>query len=190
MTAPPLVGCVVWSIYWPFYWHFFSAVGKQSVCNLFSSDQTRWFWSCLSLEIGDFSDFLTHLQTVASQIISSHLFLLSAAILLISSLPVFRCYQKGCSCTASCLSHICSPILQIDQECSSFYIPCYMFPRCDTCGFDKPLVVPYIRVNFPNKHINVCCVSTSVFFPHIKSSSECSRSRHTHMIYSDTGDRG
>ena len=42
-------------------------------------------------------------------IISSHILLFSAAILLISLLPVFitsSCYQKGCSCIASCMPHI------------------------------------------------------------------------------------
>ena len=33
------------------------------------------------------------------------------------------CYQKGCSCTVSCMPHIGSSILQIDQECSVFYTP-------------------------------------------------------------------
>ena len=73
----------------------------------------------------------------------------------------------------------------------------YMFPLCHTYGFDKPLVVLWSRVNFLNKNNTVCCVSTPVFLPQAKSSSECSRSRHKHNVYSDTdgvklstGDRG
>ena len=41
-------------------------------------------------------------------------------------------------------------------------------------------------MNFINKDINVCYVSTSVCPPQVKSSSECSRSRHKHRVYSDT----
>ena len=61
-----------------------------------------------------------------------------------------------------------------------------MFPRYHTYDFDKPLVVLWCRVNFLNKDINLCCVSTPVCLPHVKSSSEYSRSRHTHRVYSDT----
>ena len=60
----------------------------------------------------------------------------------------------------------------------------------------KPLVVLWSKVNFINKDINVCWVSTPVCLPRVKSSSECSRSCHKHRIYSDidgamlsTGDR-
>ena len=42
------------------------------------------------------------------------------------------------------------------------------------------------RVNLINKDINVCCVSTPVCLPQVKSSSECSRSRHKHRVYIDT----
>ena len=62
----------------------------------------------------------------------------------------------------------------------------YMFPRCDTNGFDKLLVVLWNMVNILNKDINVYGVTTSVIIPHVKSSSECSRSRHKRMVYSDT----
>ena len=55
-------------------------------------------------------------------IISSHLLLFSVATLLISSLPG-SCCQKGCSCTVSCMPHIGTSILQIDQESNVSYTP-------------------------------------------------------------------
>ena len=50
----------------------------------------------------------------------------------------------------------------------------------------QPVIVLWSRVNFINKDINVCCVSTPVCLPQGKSSSECSRSRHKNRVYSDT----
>ena len=50
----------------------------------------------------------------------------------------------------------------------------------------KHLIVLWNRVNFLNKDINVCCVSSIVCLPQVKSSSECSKSGHKHRIYSDT----
>ena len=46
--------------------------------------------------------------------------------------------------------------------------------------------VLWSRVNFLNKDINVCCVSTPVCLPQVKSYFECSMSRHKHIVYSDT----
>ena len=68
----------------------------------------------------------------------------------------------------------------------AFTPPWHMFRRCHTYCFNKPLVVLRSRVNFINKHINVCCVPTPVCLPQVKSSSECSRSRHKHRFYCDT----
>ena len=55
-------------------------------------------------------------------IISSHLLLFSAAILLISSLPVSRVVlSKGLLMYCFLYAYVGSSILQIDQECSGFY---------------------------------------------------------------------
>ena len=71
-----------------------------------------------SLEI-----FLLPVRSV-DVIISSHILLFSAAILLISSLPVSRVVlSKRLLCTVSCMPHIDSLVLQIDQECSVSYTP-------------------------------------------------------------------
>ena len=85
------------------------------------------------------------------------------------------------------MPHIGSSILQIDQACHGFlHPPWYMIPECHTYDFDKCLVVILSRVNVLNNYVNVCCVSTAVFLSRVKSFSECSRSRHKHMVYSDT----
>ena len=47
-------------------------------------------------------------------------------------------------------------------------------------------IVLWSRVNFINKDINVCCVSTQVFLRRVKSSFDCSGSRHKNRVYSDT----
>ena len=113
-------------------------------------------------------------------IISSHLLLFSAAILLISSLPVSRVVlSKG-------LLMYCFLYASYRLFDSSDTHPWHMFPRCHTYGFNKPLVVLWSTVNFIKKYINVCCISTPICFPQVKSSSECSRSRRKHPVYSDS----
>ena len=119
-------------------------------------------------------------------IIPSHLLLFSAAILLISTLPVSRVVlSKGllryCFLNASYMLFNSS-----DRNVVASTPPRYMFTRCHTYCFDKPLVVLWIRVNFINNDINVCYVSTLVSLPQVKSSSECSGPCHKHMVYSDT----
>ena len=42
-----------------------------------------------------------------------------------------------------------------------------------------------LEPKFLNTDVNVYSVSTPGFLPHVKSSSECSRSRDKHMVYSD-----
>ena len=128
MTAPPLVGCVVWSRF-------------LIVCHAFRLLPVR------SVDV----------------IISSHPLLFSAAILLISLLPVSGSfYQKGCSCT-TCMPHIGSLILHIDQDCSGLYTPLV---------YVSSMSHVWLR---QNKDINVCCISTPFFLPHVKLSSRCSR---------------
>ena len=159
--------------------HFSSAVDKQLVCNLGSSDQTRWFGDVVSLEIFLFVCHAFRLLPVRSVnvIISSYLLLFSAAIILISSLSVSRsCYQRGCSCTASCMPHIALRLLRYTGTVVSSTPPWYMFSQCHTYGIEKPLVVLWSRVNFINKDINVYCVSTPVCLPQVQLSFEYSTS--------------
>ena len=111
-------------------------------------------------------------------IISSHLLLFSAVILLISSLPVSRgMLSKGL--LMYCFLYASYRLFDSSQTRNvvASTPPWYMFPQCHMYGFNKPLVVLWSRVNFINKNISVCFVSTPVFRPQVKSSSECSRSR-------------
>ena len=66
-----------------------------------------------------------HFQYMGIHITSNHNMIICYGSLLPScSLPdLGLCYLKSCSCTASCMPHIGSSILQIDQECSGFYTP-------------------------------------------------------------------
>ena len=83
------------------------------------------------------------------------------------------------------MSHIGSSILQIYQECSGFYTPLvYVSLMSHVWLRQTSRIVLCSWVNFLNKDINVCCVSTPVFLPRVKLPSECSMSQHKHMVYS------
>ena len=72
-----------------------------------------------------------------------------------SPLPVSRgMLSKGCSCTASCIPHIGSSILQINQECSGFYTPLVYVSSMSHIWLRQTSRILWNMVNLLNKDIN------------------------------------